>query len=57
MPPTTKSKLWLYFEKNDPGSATCKVCFKKIKTSGNTSNMLKHLKVHKHINIHYVNET
>lgn len=42
MPP--KSNLWKYFEKTENNIAQCKACSKKIKTSGNTSNLKCHLK-------------
>lgn len=42
------SKVWKYFEKQTKASAKCKLCFKTIKSSGNTTNYQKHLKsVHK----------
>lgn len=41
-----KSNCWLYFNKVNPViSASCEKCLKVIKTSGNTSNLIKHLKV------------
>lgn len=53
MPPI-KSNLWKFFEKRNSNFALCKVCLKEIKTSGNTSNMAKHLKQHK--NTKFLNE-
>ncbi|XP_075161928.1 uncharacterized protein LOC142234648 [Haematobia irritans] len=39
------SSLWLYFRKSTDGKfAECKTCKKMYKTSGNTSNLLDHLK-------------
>ncbi|CAG9827342.1 unnamed protein product [Diabrotica balteata] len=49
MPPP-KSNVWIYFEKVGPTSAKCKICFQTFKTSGNTSNLAKHLQS-KHSNI------
>ncbi|XP_050305899.1 zinc finger BED domain-containing protein 4-like [Anthonomus grandis grandis] len=46
-----KSILWKYFEKKSSTHVVCKICMKEVKTSGNTSNMAKHLKIHKHINL------
>lgn len=45
MPPP-KSKAWAYFSKKENSIAQCKLCLKQVKFSGNTSNMLKHLKLH-----------
>lgn len=45
MPPP-QSKVWLSFQKKDNKVATCKLCFKEVKFSGNTSNLMKHLKTH-----------
>jgi hypothetical protein len=48
MPP--KSLFWRFFEKVDNAYARCKLCSKKIKTSGNTSNLKCHLtSMHKQI--------
>ncbi|KAL3274747.1 hypothetical protein HHI36_019534 [Cryptolaemus montrouzieri] len=41
-----KIKIWIYFKKIDKNTASCKSCSKSLKTSGNTTNMKKHLKVH-----------
>lgn len=41
-----RSKLWCYFKKED-GDAVCTICNKRVKTSGNTSNLASHIK-HKH---------
>jgi len=44
----SKSEVWKYFEKKNNGNAMCKVCGKLLRTSGNTSNLMGHLKkVHK----------
>lgn len=42
-----RSKIWQSFTKLDSVTAACKICFKHIKTSGNTSNLAKHLKQHR----------
>lgn len=42
-----RSKLWSYFKKEDGGDAVCSICNRRIKTSGNTSNLASHIK-HKH---------
>ncbi|KAL4122187.1 hypothetical protein QTP88_014561 [Uroleucon formosanum] len=39
-----KSEVWKYFEKKTNGNAMCKVCGKLLRTSGNTSNLMGHLK-------------
>lgn len=49
MPPT-KSNLWKFFSKKGVNLVVCKTCMKEIKTAGNTTNMAKHLKIHKHLN-------
>ncbi|KAL3278497.1 hypothetical protein HHI36_013816 [Cryptolaemus montrouzieri] len=41
-----KSKIWIYFKKIDKNTVSCKSCSKSLKTSGNTTNIKKHLKVH-----------
>ncbi|XP_047039336.1 zinc finger BED domain-containing protein 4-like [Helicoverpa zea] len=41
-----QSEIWKYFKKISNEQASCKTCFKIIKTSGNTSNMKKHVKQH-----------
>lgn len=38
-----RSKLWTYFKKED-GDAVCTTCNKRVKTSGNTSNLASHIK-------------
>ena len=38
------SVVWKFFRKNGDGSATCKNCKKTYQTSGNTSNLMGHLK-------------
>ncbi|CAH2003317.1 unnamed protein product [Acanthoscelides obtectus] len=45
----TKSNLWIFFSKKGVNLVVCKTCLKEIKTSGNTTNMAKHLKLHKHL--------
>ncbi|XP_054745672.1 uncharacterized protein LOC129250054 [Anastrepha obliqua] len=43
-----KNKVWTFFKKNPDSSATCKLCNKNLRTSGNTSNLLCHVEnVHK----------
>ena len=41
-----KSDVWKYFEVPAKGErvATCKTCLKDLKTSGNTTNLVAHLK-------------
>lgn len=41
-----RSKVWKHFIKVDSETASCKICFKHLKTSGNTSNLAKHMKLH-----------
>ncbi|RVE42236.1 hypothetical protein evm_013112 [Chilo suppressalis] len=40
-----KSKVWTYFKK-EPNRALCNICKKYVKTSGNTTNLAAHLKLH-----------
>ncbi|CAH1379163.1 unnamed protein product, partial [Tenebrio molitor] len=48
MPKSKKSAVWKHFKKERDGSAVCKFCNKKLKTSGNTSNLMGHLsRLHK----------
>jgi hypothetical protein len=49
MPPIKrKSEVWKYFSKTSDGFAECRFCNKKLKTSGNTSNLICHIaRVHK----------
>lgn len=43
-----KSDVCKHFSKNDDGTATCRYCHKKLKTSGNTSNLMGHIsRLHK----------
>eukprot|EP00102_Acyrthosiphon_pisum_P022673 XP_016659883.1 PREDICTED: zinc finger BED domain-containing protein 4-like [Acyrthosiphon pisum] len=45
-----RSAVWKYFEKNNDGTSTCVLCYKKLKTSGNTTNLNGHLNsMHKSI--------
>lgn len=47
---TKRSPVWKYFEKNNDGTSTCVLCYKKLKTSGNTTNLNGHLNsMHKSI--------
>lgn len=46
----TKSEVWKYYMKHDDGTATatCRFCNKKLKSSGNTTNLMGHIvRVHK----------
>lgn len=48
MAPNKKSIVWKYYEKNDEKTARCKLCQKIVKTAGNTSNAMAHIKnIHK----------
>lgn len=38
------SEVWKYFEKIKEGKASCNLCNKHYKTSGNTTNLVAHLK-------------
>lgn len=40
-----KRSCGVYFKKVDANTSTCKKCLKTVRTSGNKSNLLKHLKV------------
>lgn len=43
-----KSDAWKHFSKNNDGTATCRHCSKKLKTSGNTTNLMGHIvRLHK----------
>ena len=42
-----RSAVWDYFDKGEDGKAKCKLCFKRLKFSGNTTNFSQHL-----LNIH-----
>lgn len=42
-----KSDIWRQFTKTSKTEAKCKYCLKILKTSGNTSNLKAHLKIHK----------
>jgi hypothetical protein len=42
------SSVWKYFTKRRDGFANCNLCGKKLKTSGNTTNLLGHVsRMHK----------
>jgi hypothetical protein len=43
MTPTRKSNVWKHFSKGNDGTATCRFCKKKLKTSGNTTNLISHI--------------
>lgn len=48
MPP--KNDLWQHFVKNSDKTATCRHCWKILKTSGNTSNLKCHMESrHEHL--------
>ncbi|XP_036336415.1 uncharacterized protein LOC118746656 [Rhagoletis pomonella] len=40
------SEVWRYFTKSNSSEASCKMCPKKVRFCGNTSNLHKHMKVH-----------
>ncbi|XP_001356247.2 zinc finger BED domain-containing protein 4 [Drosophila pseudoobscura] len=46
-----RSKVWKYYDKLHNNTAQCQLCEKIIKTSGNTSNLMKHIKTHPQIDI------
>ncbi|EDW03206.1 uncharacterized protein LOC6562170 [Drosophila grimshawi] len=46
-----RSKIWKYFDKLDLQTAQCLLCEKIIKTCGNTSNLMKHMKTHPQIDV------
>ncbi|BFF94092.1 zinc finger BED domain-containing protein 4 [Drosophila madeirensis] len=46
-----RSKVWKYYDKIDNTTAQCQLCERIIKTSGNTSNLMKHMKTHKQIDL------
>ena len=39
------SHVWLYFSCKDNRNAVCDVCRKTVKYSGNTTNLIKHLRL------------
>ncbi|CAH1111255.1 unnamed protein product [Psylliodes chrysocephalus] len=41
-----KSQVWKYFKKKDVNTVSYTICFKSYKHSGNTTNLLKHLRQH-----------
>ncbi|XP_014481789.1 PREDICTED: zinc finger BED domain-containing protein 4 [Dinoponera quadriceps] len=41
-----KSKMWFYFKRLDDSTVSCNLCNKHVKSSGNTTNMMKHLNTH-----------
>lgn len=44
--------MWCYFKKIDENTVSCNLCNKHYKSSGNTSNMMKHLNMHnKHASV------
>nr|XP_016927774.1 E3 SUMO-protein ligase ZBED1 [Drosophila suzukii] len=47
----SRSKIWKYYDKLDRNSALCQLCEKIIKTSGNTSNLMKHMKTHPQVDL------
>ncbi|XP_068140635.1 uncharacterized protein [Drosophila tropicalis] len=46
-----RSKVWKYYDKLDHNTAQCQLCERIIKTCGNTSNLMKHIKTHPQINV------
>ncbi|XP_041451235.1 E3 SUMO-protein ligase ZBED1 [Drosophila obscura] len=46
-----RSKVWKYYDKISNNTAQCQLCEKIIKTSGNTSNLMKHMKTHPQIDL------
>ncbi|KAH8409962.1 hypothetical protein KR009_002193 [Drosophila setifemur] len=46
-----RSKIWRYYDKLDHNTAQCQLCERVIKTCGNTSNLMKHMKTHPQINV------
>ncbi|XP_023163804.2 zinc finger BED domain-containing protein 1 isoform X2 [Drosophila hydei] len=46
-----RSKIWKYYDKIDLQTAQCLLCEKIIKTCGNTSNLMKHMKTHPQIDV------
>ncbi|KAL7740416.1 hypothetical protein ACLKA6_013211 [Drosophila palustris] len=46
-----RSKIWKYYDKIDLQTAQCLLCEKIIKTCGNTSNLMKHMKTHPTIDV------
>ncbi|EDV58642.2 zinc finger BED domain-containing protein 1 [Drosophila erecta] len=51
MPTMSRSKIWRFYDKLDRNSAQCQLCEKVIKTCGNTSNLMKHMKTHPQIDL------
>ncbi|XP_054089805.1 uncharacterized protein LOC128922640 [Zeugodacus cucurbitae] len=57
LPSKLKSRVWSFFIRNSDASATCKICSKKLKTSGNTSNLRCHVEnVHKKVLLDQVDD-
>lgn len=50
-PLASRSVIWRSFTKVSKELSQCKICSKKLKTSGNTSNLKNHLK-QKHTNVY-----
>ncbi|XP_052852175.1 E3 SUMO-protein ligase ZBED1 [Drosophila gunungcola] len=50
-PIMSRSKIWKYYDKLDRNSAQCQLCEKVIKTCGNTSNLMKHMKTHPKVDL------
>ncbi|KAF6208154.1 hypothetical protein GE061_016605 [Apolygus lucorum] len=40
----SSSKIWVHFKKKGDCSAECRHCFKSVKSSGNTTNLILHIK-------------
>lgn len=45
-----KSKIWKYFTKQNKTNVQCNTCLKILKSSGNTSNLVAHLR-QKHLKL------
>ena len=41
-----RSAVWLYFQAENVTTATCVICKKLVKYSGNTTNLFKHMSNH-----------
>lgn len=48
MTPKKKSSVWQFFDKIDEKKSKCKLCQKDIKSAGNTTNLIGHIRnIHK----------
>lgn len=41
-----RSAVWQYFQADNETTASCVICKKAVKYSGNTTNLFKHMKNH-----------